>query len=119
MEAHIIISIYFIFRVSRVNFVLHLHVRQYYSGVALSYVRRVKEGFSYVSIVQLNGKQTWLAVLNKGLNLRLGLSSEFNSPIQILQRGEKRKIEKKMWRWMDSGGIVTETEHWLLLFIHS
>lgn len=116
MEAHIIISIYFIFRVSRVNLVLHLHIRQLYcSGVALSYVRRVKEGFRYVSRVLLNGKQTWLAVLNKGLNPRLGLSSEFNPPILILHRGEIRKIEKKMGRWRDAGEIVTETEQWLLL----
>ncbi len=46
----------------------------------------------------VNGKQTWLAVLNGGLN-----------PTVVLYRGRITEIEEKMGRWRDAGRIVAGT----------
>ncbi len=37
----------------------------------------------------VNGKQTWLAVLNGGSNPRLSLSSEFKSPQKVFKKDSK------------------------------
>ncbi len=49
-------------------------------------------------ILMVNGKQTWLAVLNGGLN-----------PTVVLYRGRITEIEEKMGRWRDAGRIVAGT----------
>lgn len=40
-------------------------------------------------VLMVDGKQTWFAVLNRGLNPRLGSSSEFKSPKKVFTRDSK------------------------------
>jgi len=54
----------------------------------------------------LVAKQTWLAVLEGGLNPKLGSSSELNPPITVLHRGRIREVEEEMGKRRDAGRIV-------------
>ncbi len=65
-------------------------------------------------ILMVNGKQTWLAVLNVGSNLQFSLSSKFNTPFTILHR-RKKQIVEEMGRFRDAGRIVVGTVQRVLL----
>ncbi len=60
-------------------------------------------------VLMVNGKRTWLAVLNGGSNPTLSLSSEFNTPFAILHRRKITDIVDEMGRWRDAGRIVVGT----------
>jgi len=55
----------------------------------------------------VNGKQTWLAVLEGVSSSRLGLGSYLNPPVIVLYRETIIEIEEGMGRWRDAGRIVT------------
>jgi len=52
------------------------------------------------SVLIVNGKQTWLVVLEGGS------SSELKPPITVLRRGRIREIEEEIGRRRDAGRMV-------------
>lgn len=61
------------------------------------------------AVLMVDGKRTWLAVLNGSLNPRLSLSTEFNPPLWYNLEGEETGIEVEMGRWRDAGRIDAGT----------